>query len=197
MHLHKWPSDKLIYFDRTWFSHIPSSKSRNSVRKLRAKLCWVKILFQKSKFNISLGSQNCTSRLFNSFLALPVPLARFPGCFQKDRCTYSACVLENHGCLSALRFLPDLTSVCFSSGWGSFGKGHLVPAPGPSSLHWEKTFQQTWYLNTGQNGVGQMLHQWFRYSDTAFSWPVVPLESAGGFSNAGGYWKGTKLKASF
>lgn len=73
--------------------------------------------FQKSKLNISLGSQSCTSRLFNSFLA--PPFTSFSGCSQKDGYTYSACVLENDSCLSTLQCLPDPLSVCFSSGWGS------------------------------------------------------------------------------
>lgn len=59
-------------------------------------------------------------------------------------------------CVSALAGAHPNTSQ------GSFGKGHLVPAPVPTGLHWEKTFQQTWYWNTGQERVEQMLQQWFR-----------------------------------
>lgn len=125
--------------------------------------------FQKSKLNISLGSQSCTCRLFNSSLALLVPFTSFPGCSQKDGCSYSACVLENDSCLNTLQCLPKLLSVCFSSGWGS--PKHL---PG---LIWEgaasSSHRTNWLtlgedisadmvLNTGQKGAEQMLHEWFR-----------------------------------
>lgn len=140
------------------------------MRKLQAKLYWVKNIFQKSKFSISLGSQSCTSRLFNSFLALPVPLTRFPGCFQKDRCTYSACVLENHSCLSTLQCLPDLTSVCSSSGWGS--PKHL---PG---LIWEGTScssPRTKQLTLGEDILADMVFKYrLKWSGTNAA-PVIQI----------------------
>lgn len=61
-----------------------------------------------------------------AFLGYLIPFTTFPGCFQKDGYTYSTCLWENDSCSSTLQCLPDLASVCFSSGWGSLNLPGLI-----------------------------------------------------------------------
>lgn len=144
-------------------------QEQKQCEKTSDKIILTFFFFQKSKLNISLGSQSCTSRLFNSSLTLPVPFTGFPGCSQKDGYSYQLVpwkMIAVWAPCSAYQISPPCVSALAgahpNTSQGSFGKGQLVLAPVPSSLHWEKTFQQTLYLNTGQKGVEQMLHQLFR-----------------------------------